>query len=236
MSLRIPHNSRPFVGETIVGGSRADMEQTTGESQIREMVQTMARMQDTHNTHVHPQWRSQGYEYYRAIWVECAELLDHFGWKWWKKQVPDLDQVKLEIVDIWHFGLSDLMRDDTLHQAVPALLDVPVVAGDTDPGRLRLAVEALAESTLTQRGFVIALFVQVLRELPMPVDELFQLYVGKNVLNDFRQDHGYKTGAYQKLWAGREDNEHLIEVLAELDCAAEEVPESLYRALQERYP
>ena len=77
---------------------------------------------------------------------------------------------------------------------------------------------------------------EVLRALPMPVSELFELYVGKNVLNDFRQDHGYKTGEYQKLWDGREDNEHLMEVLGALDCAADEVPEALYRALQERYP
>ena len=66
---------------------------------------------------MHPDWRSQGYEYYRAIWVECAELLDHFGWKWWKQQPTDVDQVQLEIVDIWHFGLSDLLRDDALDAA-----------------------------------------------------------------------------------------------------------------------
>lgn len=200
------------------------------------MVQTMARMQDSHNAHVHPQWRTQGYEYYRAVWVECAEMLDHFGWKWWKKQVPDVAQVKLEVVDIWHFGLSDLLRDDALEQAVPALLEVPTTVVETNAEALRLAVEALAEATLVQRAFAMAPFVQLLCALPMPVDELFELYVGKNVLNDFRQDHGYKTGEYQKLWAGREDNEHLIEVLAELNCPADEVPQALYRALQERYP
>ena len=39
---------------------------------------TMAEMQERHNLLVHPQWASQGHDYYRAIWVECAELLDHF--------------------------------------------------------------------------------------------------------------------------------------------------------------
>ena len=204
------------------------MERTQGAARLHAMVQTMARMQDSHNTRVHPQWRSQGYEYYRAIWVECAELLDHFGWKWWKHQTPELD--------IWHFGLSDLMRDGSLDEAVPPLLDVPADTSETDAAALRLAVEALAQATLHRRGFVMAPFVEVLRALPMPVSELFELYVGKNVLNDFRQDHGYKTGEYQKLWDGREDNEHLMEVLGALDCAADEVPEALYRALQERYP
>jgi dimeric dUTPase (all-alpha-NTP-PPase superfamily) len=199
------------------------------------MIETMAQMQDSHNKQVHPQWLSQGYEYYRAVWVECAELLDHFGWKWWKKQDPDLDQVKLEIVDIWHFGLSDLIRANALQDAVPSLLAVSA-QGERDIDKFRLAVESLAEATLARRAFVMGPFVAVLETLPMPFTELFELYVGKNVLNNFRQDHGYKSGEYLKLWHGREDNEHLVEVLRELDCPAEAVPGELYQALEQRYP
>ena len=62
------------------------------------LLQTMADMQAAHNEQVHPQWQAQGYAYYRAVWVECAELLDHYGWKWWKHQLPDLDQARLELV------------------------------------------------------------------------------------------------------------------------------------------
>jgi dimeric dUTPase (all-alpha-NTP-PPase superfamily) len=198
------------------------------------MIETMAAMQDSHNKQVHPDWLTQGYEYYRAVWVECAELLDHFGWKWWKKQTPDLDQVKLEIVDIWHFGLSDLIRADELENAVPRLLAASTPS-EPDADAFRLAVETLAEITLAQRAFTIEPFAAVLEALPMSLTELFELYVGKNVLNNFRQDHGYKTGEYRKLWQGREDNEHLIEVLRELDCRTEAVPDELYRALQQRY-
>ena len=43
------------------------------------MLRTMAEMQDAHNVHVHPEWRTQGYEYYRAVWVECAEMLEKSG-------------------------------------------------------------------------------------------------------------------------------------------------------------
>ncbi len=197
------------------------------------MLATMARMQDQHNTIVHPQWRSQGFEYYRAVWVECAELLDHFGWKWWKQQTPDPDQVKLEVVDIWHFGLSDMMRSGGLEQATPALLEVVPAQGDA--AAFRAAVEALAEATLRERAFAMVPFVALLSALPMPVEELFRLYVGKNVLNDFRQDHGYKSGEYRKIWAGREDNEHLIELMEGLDWTSDDVPGALYVALQGRY-
>ena len=210
------------------------------DSQAAGMLRTMAEMQDAHNCHVHPEWRTQGYDYYRAIWVECAELLDHYGWKWWKQQRPDLDQVKLEIVDIWHFALSDLLRADLLSDAQSASLirEMTFAADsiDSDPVGFRLAVESLAEATLTERRFIVAPFIAVMRALPMGFQELFDLYVGKNVLNNFRQDHGYKTGDYQKLWNGREDKEHLVEALRELDCLPEAVPEELYQALTERYP
>ena len=206
------------------------------DSQAGEMLRTMARMQEAHNEHVHPDWRTQGYEYYRAIWVECAELLDHFGWKWWKQQNPDIDQVKLEIVDIWHFALSDLLRAEQLSDELAAPLVFEPAAGEGDPVAFRSAVEKLAETTLVERAFRMAPFVEVMRTLPLGYQELFSLYVGKNVLNTFRQDHGYKSGEYQKLWSGREDNEHLVEVLEGLSCDPDEVPAAVYSALKERYP
>lgn len=197
------------------------------------MLKTMAAMQESHNQHVHPEWRTQGYEYYRAIWVECAELLDHFGWKWWKHQTPELDQVKLEIVDIFHFGLSELLRAQALDEQAAAVL--VGIEPAPDDGEFRLAVEALAGETLASRSFSLTAFADVMRTLPMSYQELFDLYVGKNVLNNFRQDHGYRSGEYSKLWQGREDNEHLIDALGELDCAPEEVPAALYAALSARY-
>jgi hypothetical protein len=201
------------------------------------MVETMATMQERFNREVHPDWREQGYEFYRAVWVECAELLDHFGWKWWKHQRPDLEQVKLEIVDIWHFGMSDMLRAGTLTPDVAAKLIAPANAAmaATDPAAFRLAIERLAGETLAAERFVLEPFVGVLQTLPLPFDELFRLYVGKNVLNSFRLAYGYKTGSYVKLWGEREDNEHLVEVLAALDAAPEAVPELLYAELEIRY-
>ena len=214
------------------------MPQITADT-AQHMLDTMARMQAEHNAKVHPEWATQGYEYYRAIWVECAELLDHFGWKWWKHQAPDLEQARLELVDIWHFGLSELIRDDSMDAGTLAsLLTLP--SGDqadpgTDPAGFRAAVEALAGATLTSRSFPMAQFVAALAALPMSYAELFELYIGKNVLNRFRQDHGYKEGTYRKLWDGREDNEHLMEVVAALDAVDPDYVDRLYGALADRY-
>ena len=61
------------------------------------------------------------------------------------------------------------------------------------------------------------------------------MYVCKNVLNRFRQDQGYKEGSYRKLWAGREDNEHLIEILGSVSVEPEQMFDMLYQQLELRY-
>ncbi len=203
--------------------------------QAVDMLNTMASMQEQHNQQVHAEWRAQGYEYYRAIWVECAEMLDHFGWKWWKKQNPDIDQVKLELVDIWHFALSEMIRAGTLSESVGAQLSQTRAVAESDPEAFRRAIEDLAASSLATQSFKMAPFMEAMRTLPMSYDELYGMYIGKNVLNQFRQNNGYQSGEYRKLWQGREDNEHLVEVLADLADNPVGLPERLYQALTERY-
>ena len=198
------------------------------------MLATMAAMQEEHNIQVHQNWREEGYEYYRAIWVECAEMLDHFGWKWWKKQSPDMDQVKLELVDIWHFALSELIRSKSLEEGLAVRL-ANIRAAEPDPELFRRAIESLAASSLNSRSFEMDCFVDAMRSLPMELDELFELYIGKNILNRFRQNHGYKEGTYRKEWSGREDNEHLIEALNTLQVEPDQVPDVLYQELERRY-
>ena len=204
---------------------------------ILARVAVMARMQNEHNLRVHPEWRDQGHEYFRAIWVECAELLDHFGWKWWKHQQPDLEQVRLEIVDIWHFGLSELLRAGKIddRHCDTDVIQTLVVGLDGTAGDFRECVERLAASSLTGRSFDLEAFVAVLIAMPMSFEELFSGYIGKNVLNNFRQNHGYQSGEYVKVWQGREDNEHLMELIAGLDQQHADFVDQLYAALEARY-
>lgn len=208
---------------------------------VADQLAVMVAMQDSHNVQVHPEWRDQGHEYYRAIWVECAELLDHYGWKWWKQQACDLEQVKLEIVDIWHFGISDLMRagrlrQDHIDEAIEhTLREADGDAPNSGAGDFRRAVEEFAGITLNARSFDVEAFVKMMRALPMTFAEMYELYVSKNVLNSFRQRNGYKEGRYRKTWAGREDNVHLIELTGTLDAAAATFPDDLARALEQRY-
>lgn len=202
---------------------------------MKQAIINMLEMQDKMNTRVHPEWISQNFEWYRAAWIECGELMDHFGYKWWKKQVADRDQVRLEIVDIWHFGMSALFREgksiDTIAEQIVADIDDFVA---TDAG-VREATEAVALSALQTQGFSVSAFWQLMYAAELDFQTLYRSYVGKNVLNFFRQDHGYQEGTYIKDWQGREDNEHLVELLAELDSSREDFSELVYQSLQQRY-
>ncbi len=201
---------------------------------MQAQLTAMLALQDRMNTKVHPQWRDQHYEWYRAIWTECAELMDHFGWKWWKKQTPDLPQIQLEIVDIWHFGMSILLQQGHDHAAIARHLQQEWTSTTRTPD-FRVAVEMLAQDVLTTKGFSIPLFCQLMTLTDFGFDDLYRQYIGKNVLNFFRQDHGYKDGTYHKKWHGREDNEHLAEVLAQL-AVTDDFADAVYRELQARYP
>lgn len=200
----------------------------------RSMLRTMLRMQDRMNTRVHPNWIAQGFAWHRAIWVECAELVDHYGYKWWKHQHHDLAQIQLEVVDIWHFGLSACFRQGESIETVAER----IVGGWPSPPASRdvlESAEALAAVAAGDGAFSVSDFAALLQAVGMSFDELFRQYLAKNVLNVFRQDHGYQQGAYRKLWAGREDNEHLMELLPAIDTAGENAEAELYRALAQRY-
>ncbi len=209
----------------------------------QDAVLNMLQMQHRMNTRVHEHWVGQNFDWYRAAWIECGELMDHVGYKWWKKQTPDMEQVRLEVVDIWHFGLSALFDAET---ELPQLAERICADFETIPtsengsesmvSRIHGATEALAQHALASKTFSVSLFAALMRACGLSADELYRHYVGKNVLNFFRQDHGYQDGTYLKQWRGREDNEHLSELLESLDDAAPDFPEMVYQALESRYP
>ncbi len=202
---------------------------------MKDKLLVMLELQDAMNSRVNANWRQANNEWYRAIWTECAEMLDHYGWKWWKHQQPDLDQVRLELVDILHFAMSDyLLQDDDNNEVVARILDEMASPGKIED--IRQAIESMAQSTIADQSMHFSGFANIMRLIEMDFDQLYRMYVGKNVLNFFRQDHGYRDGSYIKVWQDREDNEHLAELLASLDSDSVEFKDQLYQGLQARYP
>jgi dimeric dUTPase (all-alpha-NTP-PPase superfamily) len=202
---------------------------------MKQALVNMLTMQHSMNTRVHENWVEQHFEWYRAAWIECGELIEHYGYKWWKKQEADMEQVRLEIIDIWHFGMSALFVEGRSIEQIAEYILVDLEGHKPSGLGVRESTEALALHCLQTRSFSAALFRDLMLAADMDFDELYTAYVGKNVLNFFRQDHGYKEGTYIKNWDGREDNEHLVELVAELDKDAGDFADRVYAALAARY-
>lgn len=200
-----------------------------------QQISIMLDLQRNMNSKVNSDWVNQGFAWHRAIWVECAELMDHYGWKWWKKQTPDTEQVALELIDIWHFGLSILLQSGKSQTELIAQVQAALTIATSEKD-FRLDLENFVAATLGDRQFHIDLFGRLMAGIDMSFEQLYRGYVGKNVLNFFRQDHGYKDGSYRKHWHdGREDNEHLVEAVQSLDTTKAEFKDELYQVLVKRY-
>ena len=212
----------------------------------RNQVRIMLELQDRMNSKVQDNWIAARFPYLRAVVIEGAEAIEHHGWKWWKKQDKELQQLQMEVVDIWHFLLSELLlRNDRNHDLAADI----VLQADTESSNIQFdgrscdlsQMELIDKLELliglaAARRVELTLFKSIMLDCQMDWDALFRQYVSKNVLNFFRQDHGYKEGRYLKLWNGREDNEYLVEIMAQLDPEDEAYPDLLYQQLARHYP
>ncbi len=213
-----------------------------------QQLDTMLSLQAAMNRKVDPDWVNAAYPYLRAVVVEAAEAIEHHGWKWWKKQTLDMAQLQMEVIDIWHFVLSEVLlrhQGDESQASVQLLADYRKTGSglvEFDNQGYDLASMTLLEKLELLTGLAaarrieIAVFASIMQDCGMSWNDLFAQYVSKNVLNFFRQDHGYKDGSYQKIWHGKEDNEHLVEVMATLSATVDTYPADLYQALKQRYP
>lgn len=205
---------------------------------------TMLALQDKMNAKVNPDWINVRSPFLRAVVIEGAEAIEHHGWKWWKKQECDLPQLQMELVDIWHFVLSAILIKHDGNQAAASddIFNNLTAQKLTFDGQDYLfsqlslldKLELLIGLAAAKR-YDIGLFSALLQDCQMDWDALYAQYVSKNVLNFFRQDNGYKEGTYTKVWSGREDNEHLVEIMEKLDIKAQDYQDQLYQELNKRY-
>ena len=189
-------------------------------AQIKEMLELQHQL----NAVINPDWKTAKNPWTRAIWVESAELLDHIGWKWWKAQGTNVAQAHIELVDIWHFILSqfaetgddmDVVASELHHRLFDQSRRVIFIRNklhSLNEVNLLDRVEAMA-SLAASGNDCTAAFAACCEELELDWDELRRIYVGKNVLNLFRQANGYKQGTYIKDWNGAEDNVRLEETM-----------------------
>ena len=187
----------------------------------------------------------------RCIYMECAEMIDSFSWKHWKNidKDPDWDNLQIEVIDVWHFILSLAIEDYSLDlkgQIEDLAIDISQlesfskidlthdIYGKQD--KVINSVEDLMRQSLSKDkldlDLLFANFFDLVLMSGLDLNTLYRLYVGKNILNQFRQDNGYKDGSYVKIWAGEEDNIVMKRVWEE---NSDIKPDVLYKELAKIY-
>jgi len=182
----------------------------------------------------------------RCIYLEAAELVESYPWKHWKNidAKVDRENIKVELVDIWHFVMSEILRVNRLNDNLPIselsirLYDeIKNINAAPINGNYYKEIEAI-ESLIKKLFCHFELidftksFFELCYKLGLSYNELYKLYIGKNILNIFRQEHGYKDGSYKKIWNGKEDNVIMQEILAENENIS---ADELYAKLKEIY-
>lgn len=188
----------------------------------KEMLDEMFNTQDKLNISIDHNWidiRTER-EWIRAFWLELAELIESLPWKWWKSVNPDINNVKIELVDCVHMLLSFVLIHEhksgiSLKECFLKELTKEKSSNEVDFKALIVDLESCVEHMLSSRYEQgISLFCEALLKI-MDLETLYKLYMGKNILNSLRQDYGYRSGAYIKVIEGKEDNEYLYEFIEE---------------------
>ena len=187
----------------------------------------------------------------RCIYMECAEMVDSFSWKHWKSidKEPDWANHQIEVIDVWHFIISLALEnyaqnfkggveDLSLHiSQLPSFSKIDTnVTAFASQDEVIAKVESLIRLAISNDTLELDALINDFFDLVvlsgLNLETLYRLYVGKNILNQFRQDHGYKDGSYIKIWDGEEDNVVMKRIW---ETNADIKPDALYAELEKSY-
>jgi len=152
----------------------------------------------------------------RCIHMEASEAIDSLSWKHWKdiNAKNNWDNLKIEVVDIFHFILSKIISDFGIEYGEFLFLEeykkfkkLNFVSGqDNKIEEIIVVLERIQILSLNRLNILIEFFRLIDLIENFTLEDIEKLYIGKNCLNQFRQDNGYKNGTYIKIWNGKEDN------------------------------
>lgn len=191
-------------------------------------VNDLVGMQDELNKMIMPNWKQDLTPRHFIVQIikELGELLDSgVEYKWWKhtpEDQLDVHNMKVEIIDIVHFAISVASFDEynVPNKSIIRKNDERCLVNDgnkLDHHLFTWITECLinlqdAYDPQSQLKYAIELMIS---SVDMNSDEFSALYYSKYLLNQFRQENGYKEGTYQKVKNGVEDNELLESIVSD---------------------
>lgn len=225
--------------------------------QNNELLSSMFIMQQSLNDETNGKDWEKGYtkdkkiiNWKRCIYMECAELLDSFSWKHWKaiNKAPNWDNVRVEIVDIWHFIMSLILEDyyakqDKFDKMIEDVMSVSsyykfckdaYTLDDSNQMEIINDIEFIINMCSgygVNLGELLNSYFALSLKCGINLNDLHKYYIAKNILNKFRQNNGYKEATYKKIWNGKEDNEVMLDIL---NSGVKDTDE-LYKSLESAY-
>ena len=187
------------------------------------ILEKLSKMQSALNCFIDADWKQNRAldDWSLAIILETAELIESYPWKWWKnvKAPIDMQNVRIELVDILHFALSGAAQAAAAEPAEgdDALAATAAITSGT-PEAIRIYREILRDADAKRFGLVLRKVFAIAAHYDF---NIIAYYVAKHTLNHVRQLGGYKKNAYQKVnGEGMEDNEMLHACIADITPAA----------------
>jgi len=187
----------------------------------------------------------------RCIYMECAEMVDSFSWKHWKSinKEPDWDNLQIEVIDVWHFIISLAIENYARNMKgtienlainisqLESFLSIDIqndefASQDEVIAKVENIIRISLEKDSLDLEKLLSEFFDLVIMSGLDLETLYRLYVGKNILNQFRQDNGYKEGSYIKEWDGEEDNVIMKRIWEENSNIK---PDDLYTELTKLY-
>jgi len=221
------------------------------------LINLLALQQNLNDDSNGPGWESGVNKYGKKInWGLCVtseamELIDSFAWEHWKlvDRPIDLPNAKTELVDIFHFVMSEVIRvveTEVAYEELDEAIDKSVKYLDSKNNNECKSLDIISEcvrvliitfnskSSIDEKFFA---FWDLMDAMGVSFRELAVRYLAKNALNTLRQDNGYAKGTYNKFWNGKEDNYYAQTVADEIISSGSETPTVgiIYSKLQEIY-
>lgn len=226
----------------------------------QERIQEFIALQTKLNEIVHPLWHKQNYDWTQAALMEAVEAYDSLPWKWWKHQSLDKQNLQTELIDVFHFILSQSIEFDinnktnntqqiiqTLAKAEPTFIEINHQADQTTPEDkitlLKQILKELIQTLATPETDIITIFLSWFKaytQTGLTLEDLQIAYLTKNTLNILRQELGYKEGTYQKVfdyppYHQLEDNQVMSLIQQTLDITDPQFATKLRQKFLEAY-
>lgn len=189
-------------------------------TRVMQMIEDMVNTQSQLNTNSYKSdWLVKGktgeYDYQVAAAQELGEFLDSLPFAWWSSPTPDRQNCVTELVDAWHFIMSQAIIDNagnvnraihacynTFSEAVQEREDAPGPACISVKNQCKRTIVALYDADTYDRLFYVNQFFGLCFCYEVSLETLYYRYIAKAELNKFRQENGYSTKprTYLKSW------------------------------------